>query len=267
MRIFFTLGVALILAAGGVGAPRTCEVNVNVSLTEAGKKIAPPTPAKPAYYYPLLAGWREEGPAEAGEKAPIPAALVKPLARALARQGFLVVGHGTPPPTLLLVFHWGAINVDELETEDEDGETQKTVLNQSKMLALVGGNTFGALDLNFEREAVMQAAEEDRYFVLVSAFDYEDAVKKKKTLLWRARMSTPSLGVVMTDVVQALVESGAPHFGRATVRPVWTDAPVREGRVEMGEPTLVTGDAPSANRQAPEKHQAGSGETAAPAKK
>lgn len=248
VRVFFTLGVGLILAASGAGAPRTCAVNVNVSLTEAGKKLAPPTKAKPVYYYPLLAGWREEGPAEAGEKAPISAALVKPLARALAQQGFLVVGHGTPPPTLLLVFHWGALNVDGEESEDEDGEPQKQVFNQAKMLALVGGSTFGALDLNFEREAVMQAAEEDRYFVLVSAFDYADAVKKKKTLLWRARMSTPSRGVVMTEVVQALVDSGAPHFGRATVRPVWTEAPVRAGRVEMGEPALVPEKAGAAQK-------------------
>ncbi|QYM78705.1 hypothetical protein K0B96_15595 [Horticoccus luteus] len=244
MRSFIASCFASMLAAGVVAAPKTCEVNVNVSVTEAGRKVTPPTKAKPVFYVPLLAGWREEGPVEAGEKAPRREALVKPLARALARQGYLVMGPGTPAPTLLLVFHWGALNVDEDETEDEDGEPQKQVRNQAQMLALVGGNTFGALDLNFERDAVMQAAEEDRYFVLVSAFDYADAVKKKKTLLWRARISTPSRGVVMTDVVQALVDSGAPYFGRETKRPVWAEAPVREGRVEFGEVIEVPEKAP-----------------------
>lgn len=226
-------------AGAVVAGDRTCSVNVNVSVTEAGRKVTPPTPEHPAYYYPVLAGWREEGAVEAGEKAPRKEALIKPLARVLAAQGYLVVGTHTPPPTLLLVLHWGSINPDMDETMDDEGNTWQQVLNERQMLALVGGSTLNALDLGFERDEVMQAAHEDRYFVVVSAFDFADATKKKKTLLWRARMSTPSAGVVMADVVKAMVESGGPYFGRSTTRPLWVEAPVRQGRVDVGELIVV----------------------------
>ena len=226
-------------------AERTCEVNVNVSLTPAGRKIVPPTKEHPVYYFPFVAGWREEGAVMAGEKAPARVLFTQPLARALAGQGYLVMGAETPPPTLLLVFHWGALNpeIDEVGGADPD-QPQTMFFNRREMLALVGGQKLDALGLNFEREAVMQAAEDDRYFVIVSAYDYADAVKKKKTLLWQARMSTPSNGVTMPDVVAALVESGAPYFGRETARPEWVRARVREGSVEVG-PITVVPDAPA----------------------
>lgn len=242
------VGLVFFVVAAGA-AEHMCEINVNVSVTKAGEKFARPTREHPAYYYPLLAAWREDEAAVAGEGPPLRAVLVKPLARALAAQGYLVVGPNTPSPTLLLVIHWGALSPEIDESEDAEGEPQKQFLNQTQMLALVGGNTFGELDLNFERDAVMQAAEEDRYFVIVSAFDYADALKKKRTLLWRARMSTPSLGVTMPEVVRALVESGASHFGRATLRPVWTEAPVREGRVVLDEMIVVPDEAD------PSKHE------------
>ncbi len=217
----------------------TCEVNVNTTLTDAGRKVAPPTREKPAYYYPVVAGWREEGAIVAGEKPPPQNFVIHELAKALAAQHYLVVGEKTPPPTLLLVLHWGCMNP---QTEDfgTGDPTQRVFFNQPEMLALVGGSTLSNLDLSFEREAVLQGAEENRYFIVVSAYDFADATQKKKTRLWTARMSTPSDGLTMADVVRPLATSGGPLFGRETTLPKWVTAPVaREGKVEVGTPTVV----------------------------
>jgi hypothetical protein len=236
---------AIAFAAAAVGAALRaaepqCEVNVNVTLSDAGRKLTPPTRAQPAYYYPVVAGWQEKGAVVAGEKPPPRLTVVHELAKALAGQGYLVVDAKTPPPTLLLVLHWGYMNpqIDDLSTDP--GSPQKIFFNEKQMVGLVGGGTLGNLDLSFERESVMQGAEDDRYFIIVSAYDFADAMKKKKTLLWQARMSTPSAGLTMADVIVPLVKNGAPLFGRETLRPKWVTTPVGpEGKVEVGTPSVV----------------------------
>ena len=246
--------LACVLLAGALqaGEPRV-EVNVNTTLTEEGRKLAPPTPAKPLYYFPLVAGWREEGALVHGEKPPPTLLVIHELARVLAAQGYVVVGPKTPSPTVLLVFHWGYMNPQIDDLNGDPANPQKVFFNQREMVGLVGGSTLSNLDLNSEREAVMQGAEDDRYFVIVVAYDFADAQKKKKTRLWVARMSTPSTGLTMADVVPALIKSGGPFFGRETLRPAWVDTPiVRAGKVEIGPATVVP-DAPAKKSEPPKK--------------
>ncbi|MDB6115660.1 MAG: hypothetical protein JWQ62_2605 [Lacunisphaera sp.] len=216
-------------------AQKSCEVAVNVEVTAAGKKILPPSPAHPAYYFPVVGGFREEGAVKSGEKAPERPMVLHRLATTLAAQGYLVVGPQTPPPSVLLAFHWGSMNPQIDEFGDLE-DPQKLFYNQREMVSLVGGHTLGNLDLWSEREAVMQGAEEDRYFVVVSAFDFDAAQKKQKVLLWRAKMSTGSAGGSMEDVVAALITAGGPHFGRETLRPAWETTPLENrGQVNLGE--------------------------------
>lgn len=226
------------LPLGGLAAfagEKACEVNINVEVTEAGKKFTPPTPAHPAYYFPVTGGFREEGAVKAGEKPPPRLLVLQQLAKTLAAQGYLVIGSKTPSPTVLLVFHWGSMNPQIDEFGDME-DPQKLFYNQREMVSLVGGHTLGNLDLWSEREAVMQGAEDDRYFVVVTAFDFAAAQRKQKMLLWRAKMSTGSAGFSMEDVVAALITSGGPHFGRETLRPAWETAPAaNRGKVNLGE--------------------------------
>jgi hypothetical protein len=215
------------------------EVNVVVDMTEAGRKVAPPSKEKPAYYFPVVGGYREEGALVAGEKAPPRNDVIHVLARALASQGYLVIGAKTPPPSLVLVLHWGYMN-PQLEDFGSNDPAQRVFFNENEMLALVGGHTLGGLGLDFERESVMQAAEDDRYFVVVAAYDWAAAQQKKKVLLWSAKMSVPSAGTSLTEVIPALAKAGAPQFGRETTRPLQQLVPIgREGKVEVGTPTVV----------------------------
>jgi hypothetical protein len=234
------LGLALLFQPRIACAnPPECEINVNVDLTEAGKKITLPTRANPAYYLPVAGGFKEEGAAVASADKPPPRLKVLHLlAVALAEQGYLVMGPKTPPPSVLLTFTWGSMNpeIDEMGDSDTPAEA---FYNQGQMLALVGGHTLNNLDLYMEREPVMQGAKEDRFFVIVSAYDFAAAQQRKKVLLWRTKMSTPSARVTFGEVVGPLIKSGAPHFGRETDRPVWVSAPLdHQGKVELGELTV-----------------------------
>ncbi len=213
-----------------------CEVNVNVAMTDVGRKVEPPTAAKPTYYFPVVVGYREEGSKVAGETKPPVMPVVHTLAKTLAQQHYLVISKDHPQPTVLLAFYWGYMN-PQIDDYGDPDNPQKVFYNQNEMLTLVGGQTLGMLDLNFEREAVMQGAEDDRYFVVVSAYDFAAARQHKKVLLWQARMSTPSAGVSIDEVLPSLIASGGPMFGRETIRPKWIDMPVaREGHVEVGTP-------------------------------
>jgi hypothetical protein len=224
----------------GFGAPKDTDVNVVVDMTEAGKKVEPPTKEKPAIYFPVLAGFREEGSLVAGEKSPPPNSVAKLLAKALAAQHYFVMGPKTGAPSIILVFHWGYMNPKVDDTGDPDNP-QQIFWNQKEMLALVAGNTLNNIGaFGFEREDILQNARDDRYFVIVSAFDFEAAKTKKKVLLWQAKMSTPSNRVSLAEVIPSMITAGGPHFGRETKRPESITAPLaKEGKVEVGTPTVV----------------------------
>lgn len=233
--VFAFLSIALAAPA----AERTFEINVNTGRGPDGKGFVPPTPKDPVYYYPLVAGWTEKGALVAGETKPPTKPVVHQLARALADQGYLVIDREHPVPTLLLVLHWGYVNPEfsDLGTPDS---SEPTIYNRKEMIALLGGHTLGMLDLDFEREAVIQGASENRYFVSISAYDFAAAREKKKVLLWSTRMSTPSDGVRIAEVLPGLISRGAPFIGRETIRPAWVAAPLaREGIVEIGTPRVV----------------------------
>jgi hypothetical protein len=251
-----TFGALAPLSAGflGFGAPKEADVNVVVDMTVEGRKIAPPTKEKPAFYYPVLAGYREEGSLVAGEKSPPKNSVAKLLAKALAAQHYYVVGPKTPAPSIILVFHWGYMNPQVDDTGDPDNP-QQIFWNQKEMLALVAGNTLNNIgSLGFEREDILQNARDDRYFVIVSAYDFAAAKEKKKKLLWQAKMSTPSNRVSLAEVIPSMITAGGPHFGRETKRPESVAAPLaKEGKVEVGTPVVVPDAVDKAKKTEPAK--------------
>lgn len=239
MKRFGSLLLLALLTRPAHAAPTDVQVNVNVDLTDAGRKLTLPTREHPAYFLPIVSGFRQQGAISAHEKVPPPGTVLTQLAKTLAENGYLVVGPKTPPPSVLLVFTWGSMNPEIDEFGDPD-DNQKVFYNQSEMLSLVGGQTLHNLDLDFERESVRQGAEQDRYFVMVTAYDFAAAQQKKKVLLWRTKMSTEANAVDFADVMKALITSGGPLLGKETTRPVWVHKEViREGTVKLGELTVL----------------------------
>jgi hypothetical protein len=91
-------------------------VDVVVDMTEAGHKIAHPTPDKPAYYLPLSVGYKEFGYAHHFQRPPPNAWDIEhALAKALYGQGYQLMtkaGH----PSLVLVFWWGYLAPDDVDS-------------------------------------------------------------------------------------------------------------------------------------------------------
>ncbi len=179
---------------------------------------------------------------KAARSAPPGGAEVRPLV--------LQALHATDPvhgpvmagmPSLILSVQFGYLNPQIVDFKGGDSPAENVTFNQRQMLGLVAGNTLNNLDVDFEREAVMQRTEQDRYFVMLSAYDFEAyRTKKKVVLLWQAKMSAPSDSLrQFSDSLTALVWAGGPFFGRETLKPQTVRLRVTpEGRVEIGTPEV-----------------------------
>jgi hypothetical protein len=144
-------------------------------------------------------------------------------------------------PSLILSVQYGYANPQSADFDTSVNPIHNINFNQRQMLGLVAGNTLNNLDLDIEREDVMQRTEQDRYFVMVSAYDFEAyRTGHKIVLLWQAKMSAPSDALAQfTDALTALVWAGGPLFGRETTRPETVLLRVTpEGRVEVGTPVV-----------------------------
>jgi hypothetical protein len=248
----------LLTTLGVLAEPRQTLVNVVVDMTPEGRKVTHPTPDHPSYYYPIIGGYLQKGQAIAGDKPPKEFELLHAAALELARQNYFVFHQGrTPPPDIILVFHWGPINPETIDlnqvfggaadTDASGTDTASTpansliTTNSTEMLNLLVGNTLPNIHESNGLQSIVEAAQEDRYFIVVTAYDFTATVRQKKAVaLWQAKMSVPSAGVAFDDVTPALVAAGGPLFGRETTVPQQTSLPVTpEGRVMVGTPVLV----------------------------
>ncbi len=236
-------------------ADPTWQFNLVGDMYNEGRGLHHPTPDKPVYYFPIVRGLSHLGAKNAGDPDPSSKEIVHHLALALAREGYRVSseidvpGKGKalqPSPALILVFYWGSINPDTLDDGDASNTNPAAILNQDQMISMTAGKQTSNLgDWGLQTEAVMQGIHDDRYFVMVSAYDFATYNQQhKKIKLWVAKLSVPSQGTTMAEVFPELIKTGAQIFGRETSGPKILDVPVaREGRVEIGTPT-VKEDAP-----------------------
>jgi hypothetical protein len=84
------------------------------------------------------------------------------------------------------------------------------------------------------RKADMRAElEEDRYFVVLTAFDYQKLVKEKKSkFLWEVRFSIREHGNQFDRRLPAMIALASDYFGRDSQGLHHVDVP--EGKVEIG---------------------------------
>lgn len=256
----WVLLLALVLPASAFAAT-VWEISIVGDMDNEGRAVTRPSADKPAYYFPVVGGYQELGTKDRGVKPPPARDIVHELAASLAHEGYLVsqevevpapAGSATPkvkalspPPSLVLVFHWGYINPEKLDSGDDVMAATSTpdVLNRDKILGLTAGKhldsivDFGSL----QTQAIMDGVVDDRFFVMISAYDFKAYNEQhKKVRLWVAKMSVPSAGSTMAEVLPVLIKSGAPLFGRETIGPKSVDVPiVPAGRVDVGTPTVV----------------------------
>ncbi|MDI1248438.1 MAG: hypothetical protein PSV13_06100 [Lacunisphaera sp.] len=207
------------------------QVIVVGDLTKLGRELPPPSRQQPVYYFPLVVGYKEVGSIIAGEKVPEKNVVLHTLAKELAKQHYLVM-NAEHPPEQLLVFWWGSMN-PEIQDFGSNDPTEQVFFNEREMLALVGAYKATGI-APWQSNDLRTAARDDRYFVILMAYDFAAARQRQKKLLWMAKMSTESVGTSLPDVIPALVASGGPAFGRDTP-PSFVDS----GRMQDGKVILA----------------------------
>lgn len=256
--------VLILLAA--IPVARGADVIVYSRVTDDGRKLAAPTADHPVYYLLVSGGFNEAGQTVRGECSP-PLAVVEKLVRdALGAQGYTAASKQSPRIDLFIVFNWGYLNpvvvstFEEGRVDPDNPSAQppliehREILNDQQMLGLLG---VAALDnrhfsTDDEVRQIAQAAGEDRYFVVLSAYDFSAITHNERKLVWRAMMSLASAGTDLTESLPALVKAGAPFFGRESGLPRHVAAPlVPPGKVAIG-PAKVEEYLPTLSAQPPD---------------
>lgn len=219
------------------------------SMKAAGKAPPPPTAAQPAYYVIMPGGLVKKGSIPKGDDIEkVTAEVVWPaLQQTLAARHYLPAQNGAEP-SLLLVFHWGVMNLGQEGEEDHD-LVFDTEHDRKLAMNLVGGSR--AQIESTEMNDAMNNAGKARYLVVVSAFDYASLKKKQKKLYWRARMSTETGGTSLAESIVPLLRSGAAFFGRDSGQGqeiVWDRT-----TVTIGETTVDNSPAPRSANPSPTK--------------
>jgi hypothetical protein len=248
-------------------------LTVITEMTKAGEAVPPPTPARPAYYLITDGKMVEEGDVIAGEKPPKRELLLRALKSALAVNGYLPASP-EHPPTLAIHYMWGSFNrLSGLETTlpgasaeepdttvEDDGSnllTSDPAVRKNQLLraSVIGGGKFarelaeatrgGATGLMVFRGRdartewlVDEVAHSNRYFIIATAFDVGAAQRREKVVLWITKISTDSTGLSMDESMLALVGNAGPHFGRAMTEAATLRVRLKEGKVEIGTPTV-----------------------------
>ena len=90
-----------------------------------------------------------------------------------------------------------------------------------------------------DRDDLVDELEENRYFIVLMAYDFQSAWKEKKhKLLWVTRMSVRQKGNDFGKALPAMTRYASRYFGRNSNGLI--RKPVPEGRVEVGVPKVVS---------------------------
>jgi hypothetical protein len=276
MRYFATVLFMVWVPLTAQAAGSYWQVDVNTDMTPAGRAGPQPSPGNPIYYLPRVGGYQQLGNTVAGEIPPPQNEVIHKLAKILAQDGYLSTqlkplapektGSApppmgfVPPPTIILVIYWGYMN--PVKVDDPVNDRESLVLNDKQMTTLIAGTGVQNLDLGPGTDDIMHGISTNRYFVVVEAYDMHAYVKQhKKVLLWSTKISMPSDGVTLPQVMPTLIASGGPLLGRETVRPKWIAMPaVPSGQVEVGMPEVkgYIDASPAPAAQSPSAHAQGS---------
>jgi hypothetical protein len=262
-----SLVLMAVLAAGGVAPSRAADdgssfwsgklyMVVVAEQPHPESKISLPTADHPAYFVAYDGGYIEEGDPIANEKPPAPADVAQVLYRSLAPQHYLPATDQSLP-SVLLIYHWGLLNRDSIEIRSSLslGPNERarialvTTARYARMIEQdllderttreMHARTWIPYFLNFRERDMLDLSRDDRYFVIVSAYDYAALANHHAKLLWRAKMSARSAGAAMATALPALLRTGAPYFGQNLDEPQIVKASeVPAGRVEVGTPKV-----------------------------
>jgi hypothetical protein len=194
--ILFANTPALAESASSV---RTRQMQITVVAEQFGDKPvgARASADKPVHYVASDGGYIEGGEPMAGETPPLPSAVAEALKDALSAQGYQPA-LASQIPALIITYHWGVLRslgnpwntpagidpnlrarlslvapLDMVRRIEEEISMRMTVISP-----------FNMLNLSSNRQA-LELANDARYFVIVSAYDYAAFGRGETNAVWR----------------------------------------------------------------------------------
>ena len=215
MKPYLYLLLLALLIGPHLASGASREIVVYSFITLTGRELVPSSAERPTRCLLGSGGYHEWGGIRAGEKA---ATLeqIDPLVRAALRvNGFEGLRAGETAE-VVVVFQWGCLRPDRSGVSNRGHEE---VVNQLDLLDLVGGRVLADGKNRALRPALIDAAAEERYFLIVSAFEPATYARKTRVLLWRTQCSVPAPGISQAQAFPILAGAGAGYFGRETPVP------------------------------------------------
>jgi hypothetical protein len=232
---------------------RDIEVITITDMSPEGRLFRRPTPENPTYYIAASLGFRDLGGLVGGEKQPPNDEMIRTITKVLAKQGYLPATEQSPSATLVLALAWGTLNADLDYGMDPDAPPRQR--NRQQILKFLGGYKMGFSNADFDpllpslgglsfhdfdSRALYDIASEDFYVAVIAAYDAAAMAKKQKKLLWTTRISCPSRGFWLADVMPTMMAISGANIGREMAKPSWVNASEKyQPDVQIGDPILV----------------------------
>ncbi|MBT5903467.1 MAG: hypothetical protein HOH58_15305 [Opitutaceae bacterium] len=255
LRIFFTLFLVVPLSSSAqlFSKKPKKEPEILIVSDTFGHEEAAVRPSKenPVSYMIFIGQRRDMGATIAGIKAPTKEEIESIIHRTMQSQGFTSRALGEEVPDIFVVYTYGSAYVPDdpsegIEFDEESGEFSgqtavPDTVGEREMFALAGGAKVLQNGANrLEVEAVRDAAEIDRLFIMIAAVNGPKYHQGEKEVMWRTWISIPSRGFNLPNYLDLMVETAGPYLATETHLPVTLrEEDRRETNVEIGETTVV----------------------------
>lgn len=218
-------------------------VVVTTNISEIGRHLSPPAPDSPLTYRVMTRGFAELGVPVAGESAPDRDAFLRLVLAELREEGFEPAAEGQTPAVALGIT-WGSlrgrrdaaltylagrnlpITWEPRVDSRYAGVGQGTEVNEGTTSVLAAINR----DV---RTKITGIADDDLYFLTISAYDWKSAFAGRQVLLWQTRIATSARKTSATAALALCLRAGAPLLGRPAEAPQWISATMPADEVSL----------------------------------
>lgn len=223
----FLLSAACLLAlalpdAASAANGRHLDLIVVSERTAAARDL----PADPLAYLPVQGGYIEAGDPIAGERPPTPEAVAEALRSALGTQAHTPAAAGLTPQ-LVVTYHWGVIRPDSTQLPPASGlkpnlKARLELVARQQLVEDIERDLVAHRHIRSPRMSALipsqrdalEWARDNRYFVVVSAYRYDELTKGNPVLVWRTRLSAADNSGAMSEVIPALLAAAGDQLGR-----------------------------------------------------
>jgi hypothetical protein len=223
--------------------------------TEYGRTLPDVAPDRPAYYVAQSLGFQPMGSSPNAGTPPSAEQIEVLLREVLEKRGYRFASELAHPPSLALTYYWGAHGtVDLRDVLDNPDLWPRRARDVHQRARLVGGKAFAdkmEREMNYgyfpgqftgRDEYLRFQVQNDLYYVVVSAYDFNLLAKGERRLVWRTTLTVNDQGVSMRETLPPLIASAVDYFGRDTGEAVALQRRISRGSVTLG-PLMIIGEA------------------------